>query len=164
MKLSSHQKGNLLALLALAWGWTAMIGHMLQIPALKGLGLASAAAPYTKVFCQAEDQSDGRKFETFAMEFRVHFKMENGTEQSMKITPEIYQKMKGPYQRRNVYGAVLAYGPALPDSMRGKTLHYALVAPGSVPEELGIPANATDFRIELISRTKGSKNQWSFTP
>lgn len=164
MKLSPQQKSNLLSLFILGWGCSAMLGHMLRIPALKGLGLASAAAPYTKVFCQAEDQTDGRKFETFAMDFKLHYRLEDGTDQCMIITPEIYQKMKGPYQRRNVYGAVLAYGPALPEDMRQKTLHYALIAPGAVPEELGLPAGATNFRIELISTTNDSSNQWSFTP
>lgn len=162
--MSSNQKSNLLALFVLGWGCTAMLGHVLQIPALKGLGLASGAAPYTKVFCQAEDLSDGRKFETFAMDFKLHYRLEDGAAQTMVITPEIYHKMKGPYQRRNVYGAVLAYGPALPRRTSQQTLHYALVSPGTLPKELGIPANATDFQVQLISRTGDSKNQWSLTP
>jgi len=164
MKFTALQKSNVLALAILGWGSTAMLGHILGVPELKGLGLASSAAPYTKVFCQATDPSDGRNFETFAMDFKLLYRLENGTEQSLLITPEIYQKMQGPYQRRNVYGAVLAYGPALPEKIRRDTLHYALIAPGAVPKELGIPLNATDFRIELTSRTRGSAHQWILQP
>lgn len=164
MKLSPRQKSNVFALVILGWGGTAMLGDVLRLPALKGLGLASAAAPYTKVFCQAEDRADGRKFETFAMGFRLHYRLEDGSARSMEITPEVYQNMRGPYQRRNVYGAVLAYGPALPERLRRNTLEYALAPGGAVQRELGVPEGATDFRIELTSRTRGAANRWVLSP
>ncbi len=164
MKLTILQKSNLLALCILGWGSTAMLGHIFDIPKIKGLGLASGAAPYTKVFCQAYDKSDGRAFETFAMDFELIYDIGNKRDQILTITPEIYQKMKGPYQRRNVYGAVLAYGPAMPSKLSQETLYYSLIAPGKVPSELGLPKNATHFRIRITSRTAGSTNQWTLQP
>ncbi|BDS06115.1 hypothetical protein NT6N_11550 [Oceaniferula spumae] len=163
MKLTNHQRSNLLAILILAWGSTAMVGHMINSPTLKGIGLASAAAPYTKVFCQAQTR-DGKDFETFTADFTIFYQLEDGTEQSMSITPEVYQKLHGPYQRRNVYGAVLAYGPALPEPMQETTLRYALLSPGSVPSELGIPDSATHHRVEMVSRTPKTNNSWTFKP
>lgn len=141
-----------------------MLGHILQIPALKGIGLATSAAPYTKVFCQATALDDGRTFETFAADFELHYQLTDGTKQVTVITPELYQKMQGPYQRRNVYGAVLAYGPALPEDMGKATLRFALQHPGTVPRELGLPEGASHFQVKTISRTQGATSQWIITP
>jgi len=162
--MKPDQKSNLLALCLLALGSTTMLGHILKIPALKGIGLATSAAPYTKVFCQATALDDGRPFETFAADFELHYQLPDGTEQITPITPELYQKIQGPYQRRNVYGAVLAYGPALPEEMRKATLQFALQNPGTVPRELGLPKAASHYQVKIISRTQNSDNQWIITP
>lgn len=164
MNLSFIQKSNLLTLGILCWGFAAMLGELLHIPALKGLGLASSAAPYTKVFCQAEARTDGRPFETFAAEFRLHYQLKDGKKINLKLTPEMYQKLEGPYLRRNVYGAVIAYAPALPENLKQATLHYALVTPGNLRSELNLPDDAHHFSIQMISRTQGSNDQWISKP
>ena len=164
MTTPSLKRSNLLALGILCWGTTAMLGEILKFPALKGVGLASGAAPFTKVFCQAESLEDKQKFETFAAEFWLHYRLENGTEMKLRLTPETYQQLQGPYQRRNVYGAAIAYAPALPPDLKQATLHYALVSPGKLRQELSIPENATDLSIEMISLTRGSNLRWISTP
>ncbi|MEM9398642.1 MAG: hypothetical protein AAF984_00390 [Verrucomicrobiota bacterium] len=148
----------------LVWGFSAMIGHICKIPTLKGLGLASGIAPFTKVFCAAESIEDGCFFETFAANFYLHYQMPDGLEHELEITPEVYQKIKGPYNRRNVYGAVLAYGPALPADLQKQTLHYALLNPGIIPTELGLPTDASQFEICIQSRTAGFSNTWTLQP
>ena len=140
-------------------GSSAMLGHILNIKALKSIGLATCAAPYTKVFCQAECLYTYRNYETFAANFSLSYLTEEGRE-TIKITPSLYQKIQGPYNRRNVYGAVIAYGPALPETMRLATFNYALTDPGTVAKELGIPSDASDFQIIINTKTKGSNNEW----
>ncbi|MEM1156959.1 MAG: hypothetical protein AAF571_12120 [Verrucomicrobiota bacterium] len=151
---------NLLCTGLLVWSFSAMAGHVLGIAPLKGLGLASMAAPYTKVFCQAESLEDGRHFETFAARFTLKYLRSDGSTESLQITPEVYQRLAGPYNRRNTYGAVLAYGPALPEDMRRATFRYALIEPGVIVEELGLPADAHDFEIHIESLTRGSEDTW----
>ncbi|MEM6820472.1 MAG: hypothetical protein AAF558_00840 [Verrucomicrobiota bacterium] len=151
---------NRLATGFLIWGFSAMAGHLLGIAPLKGLGLASMAAPYTKVFCQAESLEDGRRFETFAARFTLTYFRSDGSQEALRVTPELYQRLAGPYNRRNAYGAVLAYGPALPEDMRRATFRYALIEPGVIVKELGLPSDAHDFEIHIQSLTAGWKDTW----
>ena len=154
---------NTIAAIVFLLGCSAMLGQVLGVKALKGFGLASAASPFTKVFCSAETR-DGKQFETFAADFTLIYDTPETSNQELVITPEIYSKLAGPYQRRNVYGAILAYGPALPETLCHDTLAYAL-APGSqLLHELEIPANASHFRIHIQSKTKGNSASWILEP
>ena len=52
--------------------------------------------------------------------------------------------MRGPYNRRNVYGAVLAYGPVMQSDAATRPMfesvaHYALCGDAPLLRELGIP-------------------------
>lgn len=155
------KRSNVLALALLAFGLSAMAGEVLKISALKGIGLASCAAPYTKVFSEATTSDGSETFETFAAKFILHYETSDGDERSIHITPELYQKLKGPYQRRNVYGAILAYGPALSKDVQQRTFDYAVDSPGALRKELSIPENATNLSVEMISQTAGSKQIWT---
>lgn len=137
-----------------------MIGHITGIKALKSIGLATGVAPYTKVFCQATCLETGQNFETFAAEFSIQYTDPNGKQVERKLTPSAYQKMQGPYNRRNVYGAVIAYGPALPEKIRNATFKYALTEPGAIAQELGIPSDAEQIQIIINSKTHGSNATW----
>ena len=58
------------------------------------------------------------------------------------MTPEVYARLAGPYNRRNAYGAAMAGGPALAadPSLRPMFLavsRYALCDPAPVLRELG---------------------------
>ena len=85
-----------------------IVGHFLDSRALRGIGLATGIAPFPKVFCE----SDG--YEPFAAEFRII----DRNDIEILLTPERYSQLEGPYQRRNVYGAALAYAPRLPEDLR----------------------------------------------
>lgn len=159
MNQASAKKANLLAIGIGLFALSAMLGDVLKVPVLKGVELASCAAPYTKVFGQAVTYEDKKPFETFAAEFHLYYTTEN-EEMHIVITPEVYQKLAGPYQRRNVYGAILAYGPALSEDIQKRTFDYAVNTPGTIRKELGIPADATDIRVEMISSTKGNSSKW----
>lgn len=142
---------NILTILILIWGTTAMAAHLLDLPKLKGLALATCTAPYPKVFCAATT-TDNRTYETFAADFQLQYTTKNGQTKTTQITPEIYTNLKGPYNRRNVYGAVLAYGPALPENLRTTTLKNALQSKNNILHELGIPTTATNLKIIITPK------------
>ena len=99
---------------------------------LKGLGAATAAAPAPKVF------SAVRGLETYSTRFFLEWTGADGAAHSLELTPEVYSHLRGPYNRRNVYGAALAYGPVLPEELRGPVMAYALCGDAPLLRELGI--------------------------
>ncbi|MGH7169106.1 MAG: hypothetical protein ACRELG_02370 [Gemmataceae bacterium] len=119
--------------------------------ALRGLAAATAASPAPKVF------SSVRGLETYSTRFYLEWTDRAGVEHSPRITPEIYAKIQGPYNRRNVYGAALAYGPVLPPPLRDPVLRYALCGEAALLRELGIDpadiAGAVRVRYEPLPGT-----------
>ena len=101
-------------------GSLSMVGDMLSIDALKGVGLAMAMSPAPKVF------SAVRGLETYSTRFFIEWDSAEGETVSIELTPEINANLQGPYNRRNVFGAVLAYGPVLPAELRGPVTRHAL--------------------------------------
>jgi sterol desaturase/sphingolipid hydroxylase (fatty acid hydroxylase superfamily) len=118
----------LAAALLFAAGMTQMLGDVLKVPVLKGLGAAAAMAPAPRVFGSV------RGYETFS----TGFALEAGSAR-WNLTPERYAQLRGPYNRRNVYGAALSYGPVLPASLRDPVLRYALCGEAPLLAELGLP-------------------------
>ena len=100
--------------------------------ALKGIAAATTASPAPKVF------SSVKGLETYSTRFYLEWTDRAGVEHSLRITPEIYARLHGPYNRRNVYGAALAYGPVLPESLREPVMRYALCGDAPLLRELGI--------------------------
>jgi hypothetical protein len=127
------------ALFLLTLGLLQMAGDLLErkpFPllgrALKGVGAATTASPAPKVF------SSVRGLETYSTRFFVEWDDRAGARQSLDLTPEVYGRLRGPYNRRNVYGAALAYGPVLPAELRDPVMRYALCGDAPLLRELGI--------------------------
>ncbi len=99
---------------------------------LKGLAAATAASPAPKVF------SAVRGLETYSTRFFLEWTSTDGEAHSLELTPEVYARLRGPYNRRNVYGAALAYGPVLPAELRDPVLAYAVCGNAPLLRELGI--------------------------
>lgn len=104
---------------------------------LKGIGAATTASPAPKVF------SAVRGLETYSTRFHLEWTERSGRERTLLLTPEIYARVRGPYNRRNVYGAALAYGPVLASDDRTKPLFrsvidHALIGEAPLLRELGI--------------------------
>ena len=150
--MKSHTRINIAAAGLLVIGFTAMLGELLHLPKLKGLALASQVAPYTKVFGAAQSHETQHPFETFACDFTLSYQTQDGQNHQLSITPEVYQNLAGPYNRRNVYGAILAYGPALPPELRNHTLNRALTSDQSILTELGLPANTTNHLLSITPK------------
>jgi hypothetical protein len=133
---------NRLAAALLALGLAQMTGDVLGVRALKGLAAATAASPAPKVFSAVQG------LETFSTRFFVEWTDAGGAARSLELTPAVYARMRGPYKRRNVYGAVLAYGPVLPAELRDPVLRYALGGDAPLLREIGIDTTGVgDVRV-----------------
>jgi hypothetical protein len=124
-------------------GLLQMTGDVLGVPALKGLGMATAASPAPRVF------SSIRGLETFSTHFFLEWSSRDGANHSLKLTPEVYKRLRGAYNRRNAYGAALAAGPVLATDPRTErmfqaVLSYALCGEAPVLRELGIDPSPID--------------------
>ena len=156
---TQHQPARWRNFAALALGLfagTAMLGDLLRIHALKAIGLASVIAPCPKVFC------DTKGMEAFASEFFLRFET-NGVTTQLKLTPELYAKLEGPYNRRNVYGAALSFAPRLPEPLWRAVFNYALAPQGPMRVELGLPVNATNLSVLIHTRTQGRTDRWELS-
>jgi hypothetical protein len=141
------------AVLLLVLGLLQMAGEVLHLPALKALGLATAASPAPKVF------SAVRGLETYSTRFYLEWAGTDGQTHSAEITPELNSHLRGPYNRRNVYGAVLAYGPVLVTDPRSRPMFdavasFALCGDAPLIRELGIDPTSVrgGVRIRLQPR------------
>ncbi len=159
MKLITRQ--NLLALSILPLASLAMLGEIIQLPKLKALGLASGIAPFTKVFCTANDQATGESYESFNLQFQIHYTSADQLDHTLTLSPTESEKIHGPYNRRNVYGATLAYAPAMTAAQRDQFIHYALVHPGQLARELDIPANAKINAVTITSHD--NEKSWKYS-
>lgn len=126
---------GVIALLAL--GLLQMTSDLLHLQALKAFSSATAASPAPKVF------SSVRGLETYSTRFLVEWTDIRGRFHSVEITPERASGLRGPYNRRNVYGAVLAYGPVMQSDPRLRPMfdsiaQHALCGDAPLLRELGI--------------------------
>ena len=103
------------AALLIALGLAQMAGDVLHLAPLKGIAAATGASPAPKVF------SAVRGLETYSTRFYLEWPGHR-----LEMTPEVYSRMRGPYNRRNVYGAALAYAPVLPPELRDPVMRSAL--------------------------------------
>ena len=162
MKTRSSPHGiiwrNWIALALGLFGLTAMIGDVAGSRVLKGLGFVSMAAPCPKVFCDM----DG--YEGFACDFIIRYSTPTGERREQLITPELYARLGGPYNRRNVYGAALAGAPILPEPLWQSVFQYGFHGDGPLRRELGVPRNAVDLEVVICTRTRGRNNAWTLQP
>ncbi len=105
--------------------------------AFKGVGAATTASPAPKVF------SASRGLETYSTRFFLEWSDGSGRDHSLPLTPDLYARVRGPYNRRNVYGAALAYGPVLATTERTRpmflsVIRHALCGEAPLLRELGV--------------------------
>ena len=142
---------SVIALLVL--GLLQMAGDLLRFPALKGFAAASAASPAPKVF------SSVHGLETYSTRFFIEWTDTTAEFHSTEITPERAGGLLGPYNRRNVYGAVLAYGPVMQSDARLRPMfesisRYALCGEAPLLHELGIDTKNRRGRTRLRLETR----------
>jgi len=135
-------------------GCAQMAGDFLQLNILKAAGAATGASPAPKVFTAQNG------FETYANRFFLEWHDASGQKHEHELTPQSYAGVRGPYNRRNVYGAVFSYAPVLDANpitrpMFRMILMRSFCGAHPVFTEVGIPADAArqgPLRIRLEPR------------
>ena len=126
-------------LLLLLLGLLQMAGDVAGVAPLRAVGAATSASPAPRVF------SAVRGFETYSTRFFLEWTDDAGREHSLALTPEVYARLRGPYNRRNAYGAIVAYGPVLASDPATRPLFdevaaFALCGEAPLLRELGVDA------------------------
>lgn len=132
----------------LSLGLLQMSGALLRFPLVAGLGAATSASPHPKVFSAVYG------LETFSTRFFLEWLDLGGQAHSLQLTPARYRKIRGPYNRRNVYGAALAYGPVLATDPRTRpmfehVLNYALGGRAPLLRELGVDPATVRYPVTV---------------
>jgi hypothetical protein len=129
------------------------IGWVTGLSSLRGMGALSAASPLPFVF------SSFRGLETFAADFEIELVRPDGQRVQYAVTPALYEKLDGPYNRRNTYGAVLSYGPALdaPEerALVLRVLEYGLCKGGPLAQRFGEMEPVKGAHVTVRSKTRG---------
>lgn len=128
---------------------------------IKGIGAATTASPAPKVFTAV------RGLETFSTQFVLEWVGRDGLLHEEPLTSERYARLRGPYNRRNVFGAVLAYGPILITTEATRPMfesvrHYALEGDAPILGELGIdPGDVVGpLRVRYLPRPGTPTADW----
>lgn len=140
--------------LLLGLGLLQMIGYLTGIQPLRALGAASSASPLPLVF------SDVKGLETFASEFSVKIETENHSTKEFFITPELYSRLKGAYNRRNVYGAALSYAPRLPEKLWQSVFRYGFCEKGPLAEAFQVNEPIQKASLHIRTKTRGREDVW----
>jgi len=144
---------NLAAIGLVILGLAQMTGDLANVPPLKAIAAATGASPAPKVF------SAVKGLETYSTRFFVEWHDQVGKAHSLELTPEVYARLKGPYNRRNVFGAVLAYGPVFVTDPNGKPMfdavaRYALCGDAPLLRELGVNLNSPNSPNSVEGRVR----------
>lgn len=110
---------------------------------------STAAAPYPKVFCD----KDG--YEAFAHDFELSGTDSTGGRHLVVMTPEVYERIRGPYNRRNVYGAALSFAPRISREQLDSVVRYAFVSDGGLRAELGLPPDLVELTVRITPKQNG---------
>jgi hypothetical protein len=143
----------------LALGLLQMAGDVFHLPLLHAIGAGTGASPAPKVF------SSVRGLETFSTRFFIEWTEKTGSSHSLEITPDLYAKLRGPYNRRNVYGALLAYGPVLETDERTRAMFesvasYGLCGGAPLLRDLGVdPTNVRGKFVIRLEPRANTKNE-----
>ena len=130
-------------------GLTQMVADAVGLRSVKAVAAATLLSPAPRVFSTAQG------LETFSLRIELHWQDQLGVPQSLHLTPETGAKLKGPYNRRNVYGAVLAYGPVLLETDVGRrlfesVLKFALQGERPLLTELGVEPATVRPPLRLV--------------
>lgn len=125
-----------------------IVAEMLTLPKVKALAAATQVSPAMKVFTAHQG------YETHAARFALSWRDAKGSVHELQLDPKTYASVRGPYNRRNVYGAALAYGPLLRSDanlrpMQDSVMRYAFCDPGIMRAELGVPSDAVNLQVHI---------------
>ncbi len=134
---TSQRRYHIAAVVLLIVGLGQMTGDLLGVTWLKAVSAVTMISPCPKVFTAHQG------LETYSTKFFIEYTDKQGTAHSIEVTPALYGQVKGQYNRRNVYGAVLSYGPVMVKDpklapMFWQIANFALGGDAPLLRELGI--------------------------
>ena len=93
-------------------------------------------------------------YETYSTQFFLEWRDRDGREHSLELTPEVYARIRGPHNRRNVYGAAVAYGPVLSTDELARDMfwaaaRYALTGDAPILREFGVDPSTVEGPIRV---------------
>jgi sterol desaturase/sphingolipid hydroxylase (fatty acid hydroxylase superfamily) len=134
------------------------IGYITKSDLLKGIGFMSAASPLPLVFTSVKG------IETFALCYQLEIITDTGDTVSFDLNRSVYARLKGPYNRRNVYGAAFAYAPLMPQAQREAILKYGFFNNANgFAKEFGITRPVEKVNLTIKSKTYNDKRQWNYS-
>lgn len=108
-------------------------------------------------------------YETFSPKFEIEF-ISGERSKVISLTPELYRKLSGPYNRRNVYGAAISYGPVLASNENTQSLfnsvaRYSFCEPASLINELKleVPQPIDMVKLHYIHSASSASEQYPST-
>ena len=139
-------------------GCLQMAGDILRVPPLKAFGAVSHVSPAPRVFTTQNG------FETFSSTFVLSAWDERESVTTLRLSPEVNARVRGPYNRRNAYGAVISYGPVLASSsqtlpMFESALRYGLCSAGGVASDVGLGGRRF-YAVDVIARGTDPNSAW----
>ena len=152
-------RARLTATLLGVLGLGRMAAALAGLDGVAAAAAATGAAPAPRVF------SSVRGLETFSSRFSIEWETSDDGTRSVAVTPERIGRLRGPYNRRNVYGAAIAYGPLLASDPRTAPLlasvqRHALCGDAPLLRELGLDASGRTgplrVRVEPKHRPAGA--------
>jgi hypothetical protein len=146
-----------LYLLVILIGLLQPIGYLLGNKSIKGIGQASGSSPLPIVFTEVKG------VETFASNFYIQFINNEGNNAEYQITPHLYSKLKGPYNRRNIYGCAISYGPILKKEIWESILNYGICGKVLL-KEMGLPLTGKNYSIRIKTKTSRKNDEWILKP
>jgi hypothetical protein len=153
LHLAATFKSIHLAWLLVVIGCLGPFGYLIDSKPIKGLALAWMVSPIPIVF------SDANGFEAFAAKFEIELTLKDGSQSVRPISFKEASKLRGPYNRRNVFGAAIGYAPRLPLQMVVSVLRYGLCAGGPLVEEFELPSTIENVALVIHDGTKGRESQ-----
>lgn len=145
----SYRRVDLLAGGLVVIGCMQLVGDLAGLLPLKALGAASHASPAPKVFTA----HDG--LETFAARFVIGWRDEQAQPRQIELTPRLNRRLRGPYNRRNTFGAAIAGAPMLQASpllrpMHDAMLWYAFCGKASLLAEIGVGSTHGPYTLDIV--------------
>lgn len=144
--------GTIAALILVLLGFLQMLGWATGSAALRGAGFALTASPLPMVF------SHMRGAEPFSAAYAVTY--DTGSERkTLDITPKLYEKLKGPYNLRNTYGAAFAFGPVAHGGHERElwesVITFGMCRKGPVARQFGVKEAIERLSIHVTPSAKG---------
>ena len=135
------------------------LGFFIGSKAVRGIGLTTMASPLPIVFTQF------RGIETFALKMNSEITTRSGEVSNHEMTPQKYSMLKGPYNLRNVYGAVISYGAGFESEKEKKllsaVLNHGFCSPGNLQRDMELPGDIESIKVHLKPKTKDDIRSWT---